>query len=186
MNKILFLMSHIGANSSHLYDILSQHPFIEGFRSDKVYDHPDALNLLLMNKHKNDTAAAVYMDELLHNYRLTCKPISKICKFVFLLGEPKASINRIVADGYDLDAAVRYYCYRLRGMLEYYVRSKGVICKPQESDPVKITDYLELTEPLKWKEPNNDFEDVVPYSAVKECENCYDRYLHYLETLDKR
>jgi hypothetical protein len=180
MKKILFLMSHIGANSNHLHNILTDNSIIDSFKSDTVYEHPDDLNLMLMKRHKNDNAASIYMDELLHNYRLTCKPLCKICQFIFLLGEPKPSINRICSSGYTIESAVRYYCFRLRGMYEYYLRSGGIFCKLEESELQKITDYLGLRDPLIWKEPDNSFEDIASYSAVKECEDCYDRYLHHL------
>lgn len=177
MKKILFLMSHIGSGSQHLFDILSANPAIDGFRSEIVYDHPEALGDLLEEPHKNDNSAAIYMDELLHNFRLTCKPLCRLCKFIYVIGEPKPSINRIHAAGYALDAAVRYYCFRLRGMYEYFRRSGGLFCCLQPHELDRIEKYLELRTPLVWKPYVERYEEFVPYDAIRECEECYERYL---------
>jgi len=185
MSKILLLMSHIGSGSEIIFNALNQQSTISGFNTSIIYDHTDAIKCLKSNLHKNDNTAAVWMDHLLHNYRFTCKPLFHACKLVFYFGEPKRSINQI-CKSYAIDAGVRYYLFRIQGMLEYAARTpESLILMDESFAAEKLEQYLGLREPLNWK-PNNVFVDeIVPESAVKECQQAYAALIRKLKALEK-
>ena len=128
MSKILFLATHIGSEYERLQQAMIADSRIDGFNTDVSYDHYDKIETLLSNPHKNNKSNSIWMDILLHNHNFSCKPLIKICKFVYLMREPRASLTEILSStGYDQDRAARYYCYRLSGLCEYAIRTGGYV-----------------------------------------------------------
>ena len=78
MQKVLFIITHLGSGSFELFNSLIKVPSIDGFKMDISYRHPDDLKLLTKNIHKKNDASAIYMDELLYNHSLLSKKLEKI------------------------------------------------------------------------------------------------------------
>lgn len=184
MRKVLFLMSHLGSGSSDLFDILCTDPWIDGFRTGLMYDHPEKLKNLSDSPHKRDNAHAIYMDELLHNRLFACKPLCNVCKFIFFFRKAKPSLNQILLDNpdYSPQQAANHYRYRLRGMYEYVLRTPGSIVltwdELQSGRTNGIEEYLGLKQPLKTKQLAECHTEMAPGELVEECQEAYDRYIY--------
>lgn len=189
MSKFLFLMSHIGSGSSRLFDSLSNSDSIHGFRTEIVYDSPESLQHLQNNFHKNDNKASVWMDELLHNFRLTCKPLCKTCQLVFLFGDPHESIEEI-AKTYPSYEALNYYRFRLQGMLEYIARTPGCLIFTWDRIEFEGLQSLEralmIRAPLTAPTRPKSTEKRLSLDVYKEAELIYDRLCFKLKALEKR
>lgn len=183
-------MSHLGSGSADLLETLTQNPRVDAFRTGLCYDHPDKLAVLTNNIHKQDNKSAIYMDELLYNISFACKPLCKHCKFIHLVREAKPSLNFILErhPEYTIEAATRYYCFRLRGIYEYVLRTPGSVFltwdELQSGNKLKeIESYLGLKEPLKYKEPKSFDKDLAPQKYVAECQEAYEKYVYAIKHL---
>lgn len=139
MAKFLFLMSHLGSNSNDLFEYLKQHPNIDGFKTDLIYDDLSTLDNLKQNHHKLENSASVYMDEILHNYRFQKNILNIDAKFIFYFGEPRSSINNI-----ELKNPLAYYSFRLQGMYEYIIRTKGFVIHWNNWRLEELNKYLKI------------------------------------------
>src|SRR3989344_1392876 len=110
MKKVCFLASHLDSGASILFDIMHQNPRVEGYRLQKTYNHPLSLEMLTNQPHKCKNAAAIYLTELNHNYEFHCKALYSLCRFIYVIREPRSTLNKLMAI-YKDDAATRYYCY---------------------------------------------------------------------------
>lgn len=190
MSRILLLMSHIGSGSDHLFKTLTQNPTIDGFKTEIVYDHPESFKTLKSNLHKRDNSVSIWMDELLHNYRLTSHTLGRYCKMVFLFGEPRSSIETICRT-YQPEEGLMYYRFRLQGMLEYIARTPGclILTWPRlQKEGVQVLErYLELWEPIdSLNAPPDKEKERLSFDILKEAEDIYNRLLYQLKTLEKR
>jgi hypothetical protein len=195
-------MSHAGSGSG-VFDFLNKQENIEGFRTGVTYDHPDALSWLTSRPHKCDNTMAIYMDELLHNYSLTCKSLCKYCKFVFFVRDPRECLGLIDIhqDSEEdkeksIQSIANYYCYRLRGMFEYYKRcvDEPLVIKLSEGKSTvqgNIGRYLNITKTEKlWNQDlsesiNKVIIDATPATPVPEkliqpCLECFQHYFGFL------
>jgi hypothetical protein len=164
-------MSHLGCDSS-LFDALSSHPNIDGFRTGAIYEHHDDIVSLTSSCHKMDNANSIYMDELIHNYSFSCKSIIPHVKFVYYLSEPGQSLKRIMELGYSRRDAVRYYRYRLWGLYEYMARSRGFLVTFSDKDLSGLAEYVGMRGEVDW----------VGSSGVVEGE-CAQDYLTYFNAM---
>ena len=189
MKGVLFLASHLGSGSDHLFRTLASLPRIEGIRTGMSYDHYDKIESLVANPHKYNKSNAIWMDELLYNHSFTCKHLLPYLKFVFVLREPAGSLAQMVAEGWSLEEASRYYRYRLVGLCEYAVRSRGlVLTHDRMGDVGRLAGYLALkgseTEAcLSLKAAVSLVsETVIPSETLLPCERAYERHLGHLIT----
>jgi hypothetical protein len=188
MRKPLFIMSHLGSGSTDLFDILQAHPRIDGFRTGMCYDHADKLFSLMENIHKRDNSTAIYMDELLFNTSFASRHLCPYCKFIYLIREPKASLNLMLRHHpeYNLTTAARYYCYRMRGIYEYFRRTRDAVFMtwddiPKNLEAIRV--YLGLKEPLVMRPLKTCDLDMVPIETLNECQECYERYIYHIKEL---
>lgn len=192
MNKVLFLVSHLGSGSDQLIEILNSNDRISIYDTNMYYDTPEALNFLFMRNHKLKNTAAIYGDHVLFNHSISTSKLFDFCKFIYFINDAKTSINNIVKnDGYSPDAALRYYCFRLRRMCEMLLKNKNSIFI--NYDWLKNTDNFEIIENyLGLKSKINKVNliepeplDIVPYSIIESGQECYERYLFYFNKLAK-
>lgn len=178
-------MTHLGSGSD-LFDILSSHPNIEGFRTGWVYDHPERLTTLVEQSHKRDNAHAIYMDELPHNYSWSCKALLPYCKFIFYVRSPDQALSLIMKEnGYTAERAARHYCYRLRGLYEYLLRiPEAPVLTWQELKEglPDLEGYLRLKTGLVWKEPVTA-PDFPVGDLLRECRDAYGHYLSLMQSV---
>src|SRR5262245_31898661 len=118
MRKVCFLISHIGSGSEGVLRSLSQCRRVACYRTGQVYSHPLMVEELTSLPHTLDNTAAVWVDELQHNYQFSSKPLYSFCRFIYMVREAEPTLNSLVEAGYKPESAMRYYCYRLRRMCE--------------------------------------------------------------------
>lgn len=191
MKKILFITSHLGSGSNNLFKILNNHPRIDGFRTGLCYDNIDKINILTNNIHKRENKSAIYMDELLYNTSFSCKFLCKYYKFIHVIKEALPTITEILATHpeYNLVTAANYYCFRLRGIYEYVLRTPGsvVVTGNDLENDLKIKqieEYLNLKEPIVYKKEvktSNTFLDND--SIIIKCQESYEKYVYALNHL---
>lgn len=183
MKKVLFLATHLGSGSDTLFNVLTSHPRIDGFKTNMSYDHYDKIEQLISNPHKNNRSNSIWMDMLLYNYSFVCKPLIEMCYFVFLIREPKGSLAEIISTGdYTVESASRYYRYRLRGLCEYAIRSKGVILvQDRLSDLNKVMRYIGLKGDLSVSSQPDGLRCEIPEKILAECDYSYELYLRHLK-----
>jgi len=154
-----------------------------------IYDHADKLFSLMENIHKRDNTSAIYMDELLFNTSFASRHLCPYCKFIYLIREPKATLNLILQchSEYTLTTAARYYCYRMRGIYEYFRRTRDAVfltwddLKSGKLTPIQT--YLGLKEPLMPRPVKECDIDMVPMDVIEECQECYERYIYHIKQL---
>ena len=189
MKTVLLLVSHLGSSSNILFNVLNQNSRIQGFRTDRPYYNTDTLQYLTAYEHKLRNTAAIYMDELLHNFKFAAKDLYKICKFVYLIREARPSLNKIIARGYSQNAASDYYRYRLRRICEMAKRTPGAPLLTWD-DMVSgrglplIEEYLNLKEPIKKISIGPEAPDVVEYNIAEKAQEAYERHFLYLKKFD--
>ena len=110
MNKLILLVSHVGANSSELCRAMSFNKKIHWVNQEIIYDYPIVTNL---PTHKYNDYSGIYINEILYNYQITHKGIYKTCQFIYLINK---NFN-------NLD----YYIFRLRRIYEMARETKGAI-----------------------------------------------------------
>jgi hypothetical protein len=185
MRRVAIIFSHLGSGSGVVFDALTDHPRIDGFRTGLSYDHYDKIVELTSNHHKNENASAIWLDEVLHNYQFTCKPLlDHICP-IFVLREPRGSLAAILADHPEYDAvrAARYYCYRLRGICEYACRCPNPFLVT-ESDLSGVESHLGIKGNVGKPRTLASGVPDVPATLLDECEACYERHLGHIRRTD--
>lgn len=173
-------MTHIGSNSDDLIKPITNHSEIDLIKSsdDFIYDKFESLQYLSLQNHKNSNATAIYTDELNYNYKFT-KQLIKNNYFVFYFGEPKKSINRIKNKGYTEKNALLYYIFRLQGMYEYIVRTKGIISTWKNKNLPALSKYLNLKDEIKninVEESTN--ETSVSYKTELFAEDVFNKFMY--------
>lgn len=153
MRKIVFIASHLESGSSVLYSALNQNSRVQGFSNSHSYEHP--LNLLYLTEmpHKLNNTAAVYMDHLLYDYNLGTRVALEKCKFIYVIREASAALNRMVLNHKKPSFAERYYSLRLQRLSEMARFTPEAIFLTWEDLMTGrkldlIEDYLRLKEPL--------------------------------------
>lgn len=182
MRKALFLMSHLGSGYETLVNILIQDPRIDSYITEQIYDHPEKLSSLTKSIHRQDNAFSIYLDVLLYNHSMTCKPLCKTENFVFFIREPSSSIREILErhPNYSLDTATRYYCYRLRGIYEYSRRVAGSIVLTLDDLREKNLRGLENYLGLKSKFVVGPIVESSEHLEIAEAQDSYERYLRHI------
>lgn len=192
MKRVLLLISHYCSGSDLLYRSLETHPRIQGFRQG-IYDNRLSLVNLVSQPHKEDTSAAIYMDELLLNSSITDKRIYPECRYIFVIRDAKDTLNElVVTKKYTPIHAANYYLMRLRRMYS--------IAK-QQPDSVLLTfddlesgrggdiiaDYLELDRPITIMPATSlKLDNMIDLKLVEEMSYGYEYWLHNLKKLGLR
>ena len=185
MKKVAFVISHLGSGSEELVRILNENPRVVIHSTNTNYIHPDTLGHLFERGHKLDNAAAVYGDHLLHNASFASKALYEICKFIYLIRPPRASLNIIKIGGYTPHTACRYYCFRLRRICEMAKQTPGAVFLTWQDladgrGQALIESYLNLKDPLNPGNFSEPTEDDISLELVEQAQNSYERYYYYL------
>lgn len=190
MKKIVLICSHLHSGSTELYNSLNNHPRIQGYHFS-AYSSPLDLLKLTNQYHKLNNRSSIYMDELLFNYNLSTSVAYKECKFIYVIREPEAVLNKLINDKIKIFYAIRYYSYRLRRIFEMSRRTPGAILLTWE-DLIHnrgmnlIEDYLSLKEPINLKIDNKIIDNKIidnkiGLTLLSEVEETYQKYLYYLK-----
>jgi hypothetical protein len=198
MKRIIFVTSHLYSGADLLYDTLNKHNRIQGFGLAKnhPYFHPVSLLNLLSYHHKLPNKAAWYMDKLLFNYQLTTSVAYKECKFVYLIREPRQTLNYMIIQGkFAAPYAIRYYLYRMRRICSMAAKTPGAVLLRWEdlnsSGMELIKEYLALPTPIESpleseiSALDTQFSsDMIGHSTMKEVEQAFEKYLYFLRSQD--
>jgi hypothetical protein len=191
MKKIALVVSHMASGSTALCQILDKNPRIQWCRTDLVYNHPDALEVLANQPHKLNNAAAIWLDDVLYNFYFTNKALYPFCKFIYVIREAKPTLSLLINSKGDAQGMFRYYTYRLRRICEMARQTPGALLLTWE-DMVTgrglplVEDYLYLKQPLinditlYPQAPNNLF---TTSTMVNQAQAAYERYYYYLRNL---
>jgi hypothetical protein len=174
----------MGSCSEDLFSSLSGNQRVVCYRTGRVYSHPLVVEELTSLPHKLDNTAAIWMDELLHNYQFSCKAMYSFCKFIYMVREAEPTLNCLVEAGYRPDAAVRYYCYRLRRMCEMARKTPGgilVIASDIPKGLPLIEKYLNLKQPLRVPSVQDSKRGLVKWPLIEHAQKRYERYLYFLK-----
>lgn len=171
LRKALFLMTHLGSGYKNLVDTLVQNPKIDSYETNMSYDHPEKVVALTKHIHKQNNASSIYLDVLLYNYSFQ-KSLCKGNQFIFFVREPNGALHDILSEKseYTYTTAVRYYCYRLRGIYEYVCRVPDALVLTSGS---KFT-YLDQACSVKTLDTGG--------VESKEASDCFKRYFGFLTT----
>ncbi len=174
IRKVTLVISHEGSGSSELCKSLDRNPRVQWCRSNLIYDHPFILEQIMSIPHKLNNSAAIWMEELLYNFYFTHKRIYEMCRFIYVIREPRSSVNPL------------YYTYRLRRMCEMARKTPGAVLLTYD-DIITGRGFPLLEEYLCLKE------SIMPVDAVKsdflgssEAQKSYERYFYYLKNLNLR
>jgi hypothetical protein len=195
MNTIILVTSHLGANYDALVGALNQNPRIHIRNTRSTYECIGDVEHLISLGHKQRNLISVYGDLLLYNYQFSCKSLMKFCKFIYLIRDARSSLNYILANmstHYSPLTAWRYYAYRLRRMCEMAKKTPGAVVLTwrdlaENKFDTLVYDYLGTNGmPLKAKIAEESLADSVPYEILHKAEDCYERHLYYLKSLQIR
>jgi hypothetical protein len=200
MKKILFVCSHLYSGSSALFEMLNQHPKIQGYNIAPLNFYTNPLNLLSLTEqdHKLNNRSAIYMDHLLFNHHLSTKAAYQECEFVYVVREPRAVLNFLVRnEKLKPIFALRYYTYRLRRLCEMAKRTPGAVLLTWDDLVANrgmsfIEEYLGLKQKIQWDNNvishlNESFlKNLVSLEMVSEAEIAYQQYLYYLKNQNIR
>jgi hypothetical protein len=176
MKRVLLLVSHTGSGSNALVNVLNHNPRIQFHNTDLVYKHPEVLDILTANPHKCNTTAATWAEEILYNYQFSCKPLYKMCKFIYLVRDAKyLGANDFL-----------YYCYRLRRICEMARQTPGSFLMTWEDLSTErcfpmLEKFLCLRQPLERGLIMKDAsKGLLNPHLVDQAQKTYERYLHFL------
>lgn len=188
MKKVVFIFSHLNSGIEFLTDkVLNNNPLLDVKKSNILYENASSLEYLFNSGHKNKTMAAIYSDIILHNYQFGCRDLYKICKFIYLIREPKYVLNSLI--NYKPINAYNYYCYRLRRIYETAKETGGLLLNwsnIKESLPL-IENYLKLKTSLKFEDDiiNPDYSVDFPAELLKIAQEKYEIYNFKIKELLK-
>lgn len=194
MKKVAFIVSHLGAGSEYLIDILNENPRCTIFRTNNKYEHPDDLNWMFKFHKLKNYSGSVYGDNLLYNHSFSCKNLYKYCKFIYLIRPARQTLNEIyrTTSKYSKESIVSYYRFRLRRICEMAKQTKDAVLITYD-DLISgksfsiIEEYLNLIEPLKHINPGSFdlsvMEDKFGQKVVSNTQDCYEKYFYYLNNL---
>jgi hypothetical protein len=180
MNKVLFLISHLGSGYEHLFNVLDENPKIRGYDDEFIFKHPDDL----YDFARDD---AICMTPSLHNHTFNgnlCQ-YDQLCKFIYIIG-PSHCLNLIE---YAPQKALDYYEFRLARICQLANSTPQAVFLTWD-DMVRgkgfdlIEEYLGLDTPIARKAVNFSFEEKVPLALVDKGQEVYGKYLQKLKSMD--
>jgi hypothetical protein len=184
MKRILFLATHIGSGSENLVETLEQSPRIEFFPSSSIFAHPEDLNPLFANSHKNTTANAICGTQLFLNESISGKSFYHSCWFVYFIRRARPAITEIIKrKSYNPKTAIDYYIFRIRRLYEMSVQSKSPVLTWDDIQMSRgldaVQEYLKLKLPIPAR-PELFVEqiDLLPQSQVEKAEEVYESILY--------
>ena len=192
MKRIVFVISHIGANAeTFVTHILNENPRIDILTTGLVYKHPTDIDSIAYGPHKLNNSAAIYGDLLLHNTNFSCPNLYPVCKFIYIIREAGDALNEDTF--YPRKYKEAYYRFRLRRLFEMARNTPGAVLltwddmRSGKGNPL-IEDYLSLKEPLITNPElfKKSTKEQVPAQVVEHCQDTYEKYLFKMRSLGLR
>ena len=187
MNKILFVVSHLGSDSSSLCNILNAVPQIQFYETKIIYNHTDAGLSLVARPHKCSIPAAIWAEELLYNHRLCHRCFYQWAQFIYVIKDAKHALHSMQPSDSNVAASnFRYYVYRLRRICEMARQTPGAILLTNLVNLKPLEGYLNLTEPLGEVSRSPVIEPCkfVTPEQVRKGQESFERHYYYLRNLE--
>lgn len=191
MKNILFVVSHLGSGYENLINSLNKNERIDIKFSQLSYTHPEILDYLYDEGHKLDNSASFYGDLVLFNKNFSCKAFYKFAKFIYFINSPHQTLNRIcLLNKLGEKEAFRYYSFRLRRIYEMAYCTKNAIitthndlvdCKNFEL----IENYLNMKGKFSYHFNEEEIENKISSSLMKQANDCYERYLFLFKKINQ-
>jgi len=140
---------------------------------------------------KHDKKFPILFDIIKENVGIQTDGLYDNCKFIYLIKQPKHVLENLLSI-FPMDRVLKYYCFRLRRICEMAHKTPGSVFLTYD-DVISgkglplIEDYFNLAKPLKTLK----FNEVLPKTTIPKdirdkAEECYDRHLRFLYSLDLR
>lgn len=168
MKQVLFLMTHTGY-SSNITKWLGTHPHIETFDTNWYYEDYETVLRLTSQPHKNKSSLAVFLDVIKANQQLTCRELSRSCGMIYFLDHPQNILKDEMLKHLDLRNAIRYYCYRMRGLYENWLRNPTIWMNWDPEKVLEVQRHFNLPSSIELESSGE--------MISEEAQDCYERYL---------
>ena len=186
MKKILFVVSHLGSESSSLCDILNNNPRIQVYNTGAIYNYIEAGLALVTQPHKCDTTAAIWAEELLHNHRFGHHCFYRWAQFVYLIQDARRSLHSMQpTNPVTANINFRYYIYRLRRICEMARQTPGAMLLTSLGNLNPLERYLNLKKPLcQHVSVPVELCRFVTTEQVRKAQESFERHYYYLRNQD--
>lgn len=191
MRKTVFIVSHIGSGYDVLLSTLLRNPRIIQIPNICRNFYKNLLDIINASaEFKFHNQATNFIDCNLFNHMFSAYDAFNICSFIFLINEPKQSLQEITK--YKKESSLlscqRYYLYRLRRICEIAKRTPQAVFltnkdlyKPETYN--LLENHLNLRENLEIPTPKADYLsiDSLPQDVLDATESAYEKYFYFLK-----
>ena len=188
MNKILLIVSHLESGSDSLVQNLDSGVRLQRLNFN-LYSNLDCLSFKRLNTQYRKRPE-IYLDHILYNHEFSCKELFKYLNFVYVIGDPKKSLDNIVRNKtYDERTACNYYCFRVRRIYEMIKKSSDCLVffdEDLQNDETynKIHQMLGIKDKIKIKNNTQDKKEIyIDRSIMSEAESFYEKYRYKIKSL---
>ena len=189
LHKQIIIATHLGSGGSMLLDMITANRRIAKLNRSpgQVFAEPPTVFRFQTETKEHYPLAKMFVDEVVYNYEVLSPSLYSICDFVFLIREPEGAISSIVEkQQYTPEAALRYYCFRLRRLSEMAKKTarKLVITWDELIDKScfpglkKFIGLKELTSMYRPETINHLDRTIVTKGRL-----CYERHLQFMRAL---
>jgi hypothetical protein len=188
MNKILLIVSHLESGSDSLIQNLDSGVRLQRLNFN-LYSNLDCLSFKRPNTEYRKRPK-VYFDHILYNHEFSCKELFKYLNFVYVVGDPKKSLDNIVSNKtYDERTACNYYCFRVRRIYEMIKKSNDCLVffdEDLQKDETynKIHQMIGIKDKIKIKNNKQDKKEIyIDRNIMSEAESFYEKYRYKIKSL---
>jgi len=188
MNKILLIVSHLESGSDSLVQNLDSGVRLQRLNFN-LYSNLDCLSFKRPNTEYRKRPK-VYFDHILYNHEFSCKELFKYLNFVYVVGDPKKSLDSIVHNKiYDERTACNYYCFRVRRIYEMIKKSGDYLVffdEDLQNDETynKIHQMIGIKDKIKIKNNTQDKKEIyIDRNIMSEAESFYEKYRYKIKSL---
>jgi hypothetical protein len=188
MNKILLIVSHLESGSESLVQNLDSGVRLQRLNFN-LYSNLDCLSFKRPNTEYRKRPK-VYFDHILYNHEFSCKELFKYLNFVYVVGDPKKSLDSIVHNKiYDERTACNYYCFRVRRIYEMIKKSNGCLVffdEDLQNDETynKIHQMIGIKDKIKIKNKTQDKKEIyIDRNIMSEAESFYEKYRYKIKSI---
>ena len=187
----VFIMTHQGSDYEFLSKVLNYNPRVAAIKTDIIYTRPTDIthlhDMILSNRPANDYKVN-YCDFLLLNYNLGCKALLDVCKFIYLVRRPDATLPELVENaGYSARQACDHYCFRLQRLAQLAKITRGLFLTwddlASETGFPLLEKFLSIKMPLNSRGDHLTRKNLPPAQEglVRRAEKAYDRYIKVIK-----
>jgi hypothetical protein len=191
MNKILLIVSHLESGSDVLVQSLDSGVKLQRLNFN-LYSNLDCLSFKRPNTEYRKRPK-VYFDHILYNHEFSCKELFKYLNFIYVVGDPKKSLDNIVHNKtYDERTACNYYCFRVRRIYEMIKKSNDCLVFFNEdihNDETynKIHQMIGIKDKIKIKNNIQDKKEIyIDRNIMSEAERFYEKYRYKIKSLSTK